>query len=172
MASCTLVMKNVAQNLQSRKSRWRVLRRNTRRSCVIFNQIQITLDDEQLQAFKKKVKEVEEKVNEAAKLVDLEQSDIRLQELQKQSEEPGLWDDPDNAQKLMQQINDIKEEINVIKQFQQQLDDAVFTLDLLQEEQGEEAAQLLNEGDITVNQLLKKLDKWQTKQHDQPHTRS
>jgi peptide chain release factor 2 len=46
-----------------------------------------------------------------------------LAELEKQAEDPNLWDDPENAQQVMKGISDIREEINGWASFEKRIND-------------------------------------------------
>lgn len=60
---------------------------------------------------------------------DLPAKENRLEELQKQAEKPDLWDEPENAQRLMIDISSLKEEVSDWQSLRQSIQD---TLELAQ----------------------------------------
>jgi peptide chain release factor 2 len=63
-------------------------------------------------------------------LFDWETADQRLAELNRQSEDPKLWGDPQRAQKVMRQRQQLERSINTYRQLERELDDSVTLLEL------------------------------------------
>ncbi len=57
-------------------------------------------------------------------IFDLPQREIELNELTKKSEAPDLWDNPQEAQKTMKSLNDLKEDLESWARLQKQIEDA------------------------------------------------
>ena len=73
--------------------------------------------------------EIKDKINimydDFAKIVaslDIPKKEIRLKELEAKSTDETLWNDPDNARRIMQEIGDNNNEIKEIKEIQGELD--------------------------------------------------
>jgi len=56
---------------------------------------------------------------------DFAEKVIQLQNLQKQSEDPDLWDDPDHAKRVMKRLAELEEEIEDWRRFEQRINDAL-----------------------------------------------
>lgn len=56
-------------------------------------------------------------------IFDLAEKEIRLTELQQQSEDPEVWNHPEEAQKLMKQISELKDEIEPFRTLQRRAQD-------------------------------------------------
>jgi peptide chain release factor 2 len=57
-------------------------------------------------------------------IFDLPQQEANLNELEKQAEDPHLWNDPGSAQKLMKQISDLRYEIESWRKLERRVTDA------------------------------------------------
>jgi len=73
---------------------------------------------------KKKVEELSQTFDGIKKSIDLADKKKDLEILESQSQEPNLWDDQDRARKVMQELGDVKNEIDEI----QKLNDDIKTL--------------------------------------------
>jgi peptide chain release factor 2 len=72
-----------------------------------------------------------------------------------------LWDDPDQAQQIMQDLNDYKAQLAQLQSWQSSLEDTEAILELL-EEDADEA--LFNEAQTTLTTLEHALDQWELQQ--------
>lgn len=57
----------------------------------------------------------------------------KIQQLEEQASSPNLWDHPEEAQKLLKQLEGLKKEVQSIEQLYQQVDDLEAYLELLDE---------------------------------------
>ena len=57
------------------------------------------------------------------------QKEAELNTIQKQSEEPDLWQDPENAQRVMKKLAALRDEVESARSIRQRIDD---TLELAQ----------------------------------------
>ncbi|MBD24496.1 MAG: peptide chain release factor 2, partial [Candidatus Marinimicrobia bacterium] len=64
---------------------------------------------------------------------------LRLDELNAKAEDPDLWDNPVDAQKVMRERTQIESSIAAARQIESDLDDAI-TLSELADEEGDEAS--------------------------------
>jgi peptide chain release factor 2 len=81
--------------------------------------------------------------------------------LEQVAAQPSFWDDQATAQKILQELNDLKSNLEQLDQWQGNLDDAQAVLELLAGEQDEA---LLEEATANVTQLGKALDQWELEQ--------
>lgn len=75
--------------------------------------------------------------------------------------QPSFWDDQATAQKILQELNDLKSSLEQLHQWQASLEDAQAVLELLAVEQDDA---LLEEATANVTQLGKALDQWELEQ--------
>jgi len=82
---------------------------------------------------------------------------IRLQELERLTADPSLWDDPNRAQKLTKELSDCKSIIDSYDEQEKALEDAEVLLELAREEDDEsvavEAESAIEEIDKTLSQM-------------------
>ncbi|HJW91104.1 MAG TPA: peptide chain release factor 2 [Anaerolineales bacterium] len=67
----------------------------------------------------------QEKFHHLLERLDLPQREAELEELQKQAEDPQLWQDPDHAQRLMKNISALREEVADWQELRRRLGDAL-----------------------------------------------
>ena len=75
--------------------------------------------------------------------------------------QPDFWDDQNSAQKTLQQLNDLKSNLQQYDQWQTQLEDAKAVLELLELETD---TSLLTEAATNLTQLNRELDRWELEQ--------
>lgn len=75
--------------------------------------------------------------------------------------QPSFWDDQTNAQKILQELNDLKSNLEQLHQWQASLEDAQAVLELLAVEQDDA---LQAEATSNVTQLSQALDQWELEQ--------
>jgi peptide chain release factor 2 len=63
-------------------------------------------------------------------IFDFDRSKARLDDLNRQVEDPNLWNDQDRAQRLMQERTALEDSLTAISRFEQQLDDHITLLEL------------------------------------------
>lgn len=83
----------------------------------------------------------------------------RLAELNVRAEDPELWNDPEAAQKVMRERNDLEEQVGSIAKLESELDDAL-TLVELGESENDEATE--KEGVEALKAVLKEAQRRQT----------
>ncbi|WP_183438028.1 peptide chain release factor 2 [Methylobacterium sp. R2-1] len=84
--------------------------------------------------------------------LDWDTVDKRLAELNAASENPDLWNDPEAAQKVMRERQELDEAVTAIKKLEQDLEDAA-TLIELGEMEGDQAS--INEGEAAIKAVEK-----------------
>lgn len=71
-------------------------------------------------------------------LFDLEALETDIADYENQMTEPGFWDNPEQAQKLIQQLNAAKDTYQTIDNLTQQLEEIEMAVELFEESQDEE----------------------------------
>ena len=75
--------------------------------------------------------------------------------------QPNFWDEQNSAQQTLQQLNDLKSNLQQYDQWQAKLEDAKAVLELLELEADET---LLTEAQTNLTQLSHELDRWELEQ--------
>ncbi len=75
--------------------------------------------------------------------------------------QPDFWDDQTSAQKTLQELNDLKSNLQQYEQWRSSLEDAKAVLELLEVE---DDAGLLYEAESNLTQLNHELDRWELEQ--------
>lgn len=86
---------------------------------------------------------------------------MRIAALEQQSGDPSFWDNPESAQKLLQDLNNLKLPLDQFYRWQASLEDTEVVLELVAET-GDES--LIPEAESTVSQLKQELDRWELEQ--------
>jgi len=94
-------------------------------------------------------------------IFDVDQRKIRIAALEQQASEPNFWDEPEKAQKTLQQLNELKLPLEQFGRWQQALVDTETVLELVAET-GDES--LVPEAFETVHTLKTDLDRWELEQ--------
>jgi len=85
----------------------------------------------------------------------------KINDLQQLSAQPDFWDDQENAQKQLQELNDYKSNLEQVQGWSTSLEDSNAILELLELEEDDG---LLTEAEKTVNKLNRELDLWELQQ--------
>lgn len=72
-----------------------------------------------------------------------------------------MWDDQENAQQILQELNDQKSQLDQLKTWQAQLEDTEAILELLEDDSDET---LFDEAQNTLSELSHALDQWELQQ--------
>ncbi|MGF1521748.1 MAG: peptide chain release factor 2 [Leptolyngbyaceae cyanobacterium] len=99
-----------------------------------------------------------ERLGKAQEYLDVAAIKAKIQDLETLAAQPELWDDPDKAQQILQDLNDSKAQLEQINQWQSSLEDTEAILELL-EEDADEA--LFNEAQGTLSEMGRSLDQWE-----------
>ncbi len=92
-------------------------------------------------------------------IFDVEGKQVKIAEMEAKMAEPGFWDDPEAAQKLVGEINQLKRSIAAMKAFSKKLDDLRAMLELIEESEGDEAEEYEAEVSRLAEPLQLELDK-------------
>ncbi len=94
-------------------------------------------------------------------IFDIPALNAKINDLEQISAQPDFWDDQENAQKQLQELNDYKSNLEQVQGWSTSLEDASAILELLDLEEDEG---LLTEAEKTVNKLNRELDLWELQQ--------
>ncbi|MEM7173361.1 MAG: peptide chain release factor 2 [Pseudomonadota bacterium] len=90
--------------------------------------------------------------------LDLEQSTLRLDELNAEAENPNLWDDPEAAQKVMRERTHLEQSITQFHKLEELLDDGLTLAELAEAEDDTES---LDEAEAQLKSLSERVAKKQ-----------
>ena len=82
----------------------------------------------------------------------------RQQDLEQLAAQPDFWDDQNNARKQMRQLDDVKAQLEQLRQWRSSIDDAAATLELYDLEPDDA---LLEEANGGLQELRLALDRWE-----------
>jgi peptide chain release factor 2 len=82
----------------------------------------------------------------------------RQRDLEQRASQPGFWDDQQQAQKQMRQLDEVKAQLDQLQRWQGKVGDAEATLELYDLEPDQE---LLAEADTGLRSLRADLDRWE-----------
>lgn len=85
----------------------------------------------------------------------------KISDLEQQAAQPDFWNDQNFAQQTLQELNELKSNVQQYQQWQVSLEDAKAVLELLELETDEG---LLAEAQINLTQLNEELDRWELEQ--------
>jgi hypothetical protein len=81
-------------------------------------------------AVRRQVEEAAERLRAATSTVDLKGQEARLEDLEVQSSQNDLWDNPDKAQAVLSAITEIKQQIGEIQEFRSKASNSLSTFSL------------------------------------------
>ncbi|WP_110751178.1 peptide chain release factor 2 [Phyllobacterium leguminum] len=104
------------------------------------------------------VDEIKQGVGLLRRHLDWDQSLKRLEYLNQQAEDPNLWNDAQEAQKLMRERQQLEDSISEIRRLTQSLDESIELI-AMGEEEGDKA--IIAEAEDTIRELKRDIDKRQ-----------
>lgn len=105
---------------------------------------------------KKLYESIKERALQIIESKDLKKINERIAELEQNSVDPTFWNDNEKAQKKMQELGDLKQEIDSIKNLERRITDIEIFLELSDE--GENASDDINNALEETENFLKKLE--------------
>jgi peptide chain release factor 2 len=94
-------------------------------------------------------------------IFDIAALTAKIQDLEQLAAQPNFWDDQASAQRTLQELNDLKSNIEQYNRWKKSLEDAKAVLELLELETDEA---LLKEAEASLTQLNRELDRWELEQ--------
>jgi len=94
-------------------------------------------------------------------IFDIPALTARIHDLEQLAAQPDFWDEQNQAQQTLQDLNDLKSHLQQLEQWQSSLDDAKAVVELLELETDET---LLQEAATSLTQLGRELDQWELQQ--------
>nr|WP_281291084.1 peptide chain release factor 2 [Hyella patelloides] len=94
-------------------------------------------------------------------MFDLTTLNAKIQDLEQVSAQPEFWDNQETAQATLQELNDLKSNVEQYNQWQNSLEDTKAIAELLELE---EDAALIEEAETNLTQLQQELDQWELQQ--------
>jgi peptide chain release factor 2 len=94
-------------------------------------------------------------------IFDIAALNAKIQDLEQLAAQPNFWDDQTSAQTTLQELNDLKSNLQQYQQWRATLEDAKAVLDLLELEAD---MALLEEAETNLTQLNRELDRWELEQ--------
>ncbi len=91
-------------------------------------------------------------------IFDIPALSAKIQDLEQIAAQPELWNDQTQAQKTLQELNDLKAHLQQYHQWQASLEDTKAVLELLELDTDEG---LLQEAESNVDKLKRELDQWE-----------
>jgi len=100
-----------------------------------------------LEDIKDKIEVARKKIDELSKLLEIQKKEKVIAQLQERSSDPTLWNDPKEAQKLLQQLKLLETQIDSWKKLNSKSEDITILIDTAVEE-GQASAEKELSGDI------------------------
>jgi peptide chain release factor 2 len=94
-------------------------------------------------------------------IFDIPALTAKIRDLEQVSAQPDFWDDQIQAQKIMQELDELKVHLSQYQQWRSHLEDSKAVFELLELESDEG---LLKEAESTVTKLNQELDQWELEQ--------
>ncbi|MEB3212011.1 MAG: peptide chain release factor 2 [Leptolyngbyaceae bacterium] len=94
-------------------------------------------------------------------MFDVPALSARIQDLEQRASQPEFWDVPEDAQKTLQELNDLKSHLEQIHQWKGTLEDASAVIELMELEADEA---LFSEAQENLVHLTQELEQWETQQ--------
>ncbi|NEO31418.1 MAG: peptide chain release factor 2 [Symploca sp. SIO3C6] len=110
---------------------------------------------------KREVENLSQRLGKTQDYLDVEALSAKIQDLEQLAAQPDFWNDQTSAQQTLQNLNELKSNLQKYEQWQASLEDAKAVLELLELE----ADQLLiEEAETNLTQLNHELDRWELEQ--------
>lgn len=98
------------------------------------------------------------RLGELRKCLNIEGTKEQILKLEKEMESPTFWDNPEKAQKVAQQIKNLKTTVSEPEGLQSELEDAMVLVELAQEESDESVAEELETQAEKLDERLQRLE--------------
>ena len=102
--------------------------------------------------------ELAERLSQVEQYLHVDEKRLRVAELESRSAEPGFWDNADAARSVMEELARCREDVKLVETARERLADASAALELADELEGDEAAELVAEASSTAAELEASID--------------
>ena len=99
-----------------------------------------------------------ERLSQVEQYLHVDEKRLRVAELESRSTEPGFWDNADAARSVMEELARCREDVRLVETARERLADASAALELADELEGDEAAELVAEASLTASELEASID--------------
>ena len=99
-----------------------------------------------------------ERLSQVEQYLHVDEKRLRVAELESRSTEPGFWDNADAARSVMEELARCREDVKLVETARERLADASAALELADELEGDEAAELVAEASLTASELEASID--------------
>ena len=99
-----------------------------------------------------------ERLSQVEQYLHVDEKRLRVVELESRSTEPGFWDNADAARSVMEELARCREDVRLVETARERLADASAALELADELEGDEAAELVAEASLTASELEASID--------------
>lgn len=105
-----------------------------------------------------KINKIKNIYNEIQSIYNINEKEKKVKELEQQTNNQNFWADQSNAQKVVKEINEIKEKVEIIKKAKNEIDDFIVHLELSREANDSEELTLINNELTHLERKLKDLE--------------
>lgn len=99
-----------------------------------------------------------ERLSQVEQYLHVDEKRLRVAELESRSTESGFWDNADAARSVMEELARCREDVKLVETARERLADASAALELADELEGDEAAELVAEASSTAAELEASID--------------
>ncbi|EGX70482.1 peptide chain release factor 2 [Collinsella tanakaei] len=99
-----------------------------------------------------------ERLSQVEQYLHVDEKRLRVAELESRSTEPSFWDNADAARSVMEELARCREDVKLVETARERLADASAALELADELEGDEAAELVAEASLTASELEASID--------------
>ena len=99
-----------------------------------------------------------ERLSQVEQYLHVDEKRLRVAELESRSTVPGFWDNADAARSVMEELARCREDVKLVETARERLADASAALELADELEGDEAAELVAEASSTAAELEASID--------------
>ncbi|MDG2616735.1 peptide chain release factor 2 [Thermoleptolyngbya sichuanensis XZ-Cy5] len=110
---------------------------------------------------KRSIEQLSDRLGHTQDYLDLPALNAKIQDLEQVASQPDFWDNQAQAQRVLQELNDLKSHVEQMQRWKTTLDDAQAVLELLELESDES---LLQEAQDSLSQMSRELDQWELQQ--------
>ncbi|WP_216655321.1 peptide chain release factor 2 [Thermoleptolyngbya sichuanensis] len=110
---------------------------------------------------KRSIEQLSDRLGHTQDYLDLPALNAKIQDLEQVASQPDFWDNQAQAQRVLQELNDLKSHVEQVQRWKTTLDDAQAVLELLELESDES---LLQEAQDSLSQMSRELDQWELQQ--------